>query len=119
MAREAARRTQCRNNLKQLGLALHNYHSTYNVFPFSRNGCTNNFSAAQFEPMQGGHSGFCLLLAYMEQDAVYNAINFHAQWSAGSNCGWPWDLRLSNVTARMSRLEVLLLSWFTVKWNFE
>jgi prepilin-type N-terminal cleavage/methylation domain-containing protein/prepilin-type processing-associated H-X9-DG protein len=72
-AREAARRAQCVNNMKQIGLGLHNYHSSTNSFPMG--------VSASNEPTDGGvywngWSAQSLLLAYMEQTAVYNAINF-------------------------------------------
>src|SRR5215213_3107178 len=65
-AREAARRTQCKNNLKQFGLALHNYHDVYNMFcPFSGGPGTpvNNAAGQQRTRM----SGVVALLPYFEQ----------------------------------------------------
>ena len=63
-AREAARRTQCKNNLKQLGLALHNYHDTLLTFPPRETGTSTNSRM----------SGFYGLLPYLEQGALYDAI---------------------------------------------
>lgn len=63
-AREAARRTQCRNNLKQIGLALHNYHSSYRCFPI---GTQHNYTKANWR---------VALLPYLDQAPVYNQINF-------------------------------------------
>ena len=73
-AREAARRAQCKNNLKQLGLALHNYHSTYGAFS---PGCLH--SAVP----RGGGSGhsfgpsfYGMILPYIEQGALYDKLTW-------------------------------------------
>ncbi|WP_165075499.1 DUF1559 domain-containing protein [Paludisphaera rhizosphaerae] len=64
-AREAARRIQCVNNMKQLGLALHNYHDVHNVLPPGGRQCCYG-TWAQF------------MLPHMEQTAAYNAFNFNS-----------------------------------------
>lgn len=78
-AREAARRMSCQNNLKQIGLALHNYESTYKSFPAAamwKSGDmlrTNPNLAGQ----QRNISWVASLLPYVEQQALYSAINFN------------------------------------------
>jgi prepilin-type N-terminal cleavage/methylation domain-containing protein/prepilin-type processing-associated H-X9-DG protein len=71
-AREAARRAQCINNLKQIGLALHNYHSSQDNFPMGAAASNNSLGSAYWN----GWSAQALMLNYMEQTAIYNAINF-------------------------------------------
>jgi prepilin-type N-terminal cleavage/methylation domain-containing protein len=65
-ARESARRTQCKNNLKQFGLALHNYHDAHSIWPPGHN---------QTGPHRKGGAQIHLL-PYMDQAAAYNLINF-------------------------------------------
>ncbi len=67
-AREAARRIQCVNNLKQIGLAAHNYHSINNVFPPAV------FSFASGNTNLWGQTA--RLIPHLEQNALYNSINF-------------------------------------------
>src|SRR3954449_9041428 len=75
-AREAARRAQCVNNLKQIGLGLHNYHSAAGSFP---PGHTQGAHQPNYAGGYGGWTEFsaqALMLPYMEQTPLYNAINF-------------------------------------------
>ena len=72
-AREAARRTQCKNNLKQLGLALHNYHDVYTIFPYSSGGTkvgNTNSTDGNWDRL----SGLVTLLPYIEQANLWNQI---------------------------------------------
>lgn len=69
-AREAARRTQCRNNLKQIGIALHNYHDVYKRFP---PGQVTNSGWSYWDDSQWGWAA--LILPHMDQAPLYNRID--------------------------------------------
>ena len=71
-AREAARRTQCKNNLKQLGLALHNYHDIHKGFPIS---FTDTVSSGG--PLRdGGWAWDARILPQLDQAPIFNSLNF-------------------------------------------
>ncbi len=77
-AREAARRTQCKGNLKQMGIALHNYHEAHNTFPPG--------VIAKSDDLQNAmHSGLTLLLPQLEQRVVSHRYNFNLPWRHPSN----------------------------------
>ncbi|WP_010582094.1 DUF1559 domain-containing protein [Schlesneria paludicola] len=92
-AREAARRTQCKNNLKQLGLALHNYHDANLKFPYSSGGTAagaNNSTDCNWDRQ----SGLVQLLPYMDQANLYmqitsgGTINGTGPWQPGGPSPW-------------------------------
>lgn len=93
-AREAARRTQCKNNLKQLALAAHNYHDTHSSFPL-------NSSDSLY-----GYSAHAQLLPYHEQGNLHNLIDFNQP----AQVGLPWQPQMNPTLAPVAsqRLNVLL-----------
>ena len=100
-AREAARRTQCVNNLKQIGLALHNYHQTHNVFPM---GCSSGmWSGVGVYQTKQNLSQLAQMLPFLEQTQVYNAINFN--WGAeDSTSVLCYQINMTGTNAQISAL---------------
>jgi prepilin-type N-terminal cleavage/methylation domain-containing protein/prepilin-type processing-associated H-X9-DG protein len=105
-AREAARRAQCVNNLKQLGLAAHNYHQINNTFPANLY-LHPAYSSATYN--WNNSSWIVFLLPQMEQSALYNAVNFSIMWGP-NNIGYgnAQALGQQNSTVRVSVISSLI-----------
>jgi len=101
-AREAARRAQCVNNLKQIGLALHNYESANRSFP--PGAITYQENPLNCGAGRKGHSFFTLMLNYMEQQAIYNAVNFNFNSGGPDAYGGP-HAGATNRTALITQIN--------------
>ncbi len=93
-AREAARRAQCTNHLKQIGLALHNYHSSHDTMPPGR-------IRSRVDRLGLVYSVFAQILPQLDQGPVYNSINFNLNADRGTGLH-------ENDTARRTRIAVYL-----------
>lgn len=89
-AREAARRTQCKNNLKQLGLALMNYESTMQTFP------PNLVPGGNFNYSAGNWGVLAFISPYIDQASVYNSMNLNAPTYQSTP---PYNIDPQNVVA--------------------
>ncbi len=95
-AREAARRSTCKNNLKQLGLALHNYHDVFGMFVLRKGGTNGTDSATS---NRGRLSGFVGLLPYLDQAPLFNKISAgdatRSPFGPCAWCGWnAWNVAI-------------------------
>ncbi len=88
-AREAARRSTCKNNMKQIGLALHNYHETHGVFPYSVSHAHSITAGTASHAFGLNHRGWTMLLPFLDQANLYNQFNFSLAASTGAPAAKP------------------------------
>ena len=103
-AREAARRTQCRSSLKQLGIACHNYHDNFKQFPLNYDGRPVGESAGNWQSGTGNFGWIVMALPYMDQAPLYNKFNFSDQGTQSSK-GWT---SANNTTQSQTVIPVLM-----------
>ncbi len=108
-AREAARRIQCVNNLKQIGLGLHNYHTSWDCFPVGFLYAYQNVLPIS-SPLQYRWSVLVQMAPCLEQMNLYNALNFNFpiahQPPAGGSAFWPYFP--ANTTAMATQVALFL-----------
>ena len=98
-AREAARRISCTNNLKQLGLALHNYEGTWSCLPAAAQG--------GFAEVYLNFTGYHSILPYLEQANTYNATNFNVSLQYGSYDYFGWSFACNTTTFQVQSATFL------------
>jgi len=111
-AREAARRSQCQNNLKQIGLALHNYHDTARVFPIGH----GVWGPSLPPPLTGTGRLFgwaTHILPYMDQAPLYNQLNFSKPPNASPNIPENYNLMMQKIPGYLcpSNPQVTGMEW--------
>lgn len=118
--REAARRAQCTDHLKQLGIALHSYEGVYKKFVYRRGGTSGPSSDNQISN-RDRRSGFISLLPYIEQKPLYDRIqagNLSAGIAPGGPCGWcSWSVWNVEIPVLQCPSDSMRMNPVTVRTN--